>query len=119
MGREIIGECSGSGEDAQLDELERSLTLKYIQREAGEPEPGVSVEVSWEDHELGSYPVISVVWDDFTVEYPDEYIGKCIDAYERFEFPEEIYERWRKFGEIQDGISKLYEMLEDALKNRR
>jgi hypothetical protein len=40
-----------------------------------------------EDHELGSYPLISVVWDGGVADYPDEYIKKAIEAFERFEQP--------------------------------
>jgi hypothetical protein len=85
MGREFIGECPYSGEDPQVDNYETELTIKYIKKECGPPPRGVNVEVTLEDHELGSYPVISVVWDDSIVGYPDEYIGKCMEAFERFE----------------------------------
>jgi hypothetical protein len=119
MGREIIGECSPSGEDPQFDRLEEELTIEYIKRQCGEPPKGVSIRRTWQDHDLGSYPVISVVWDDYTAEYPDEYIGKCIDAFERFEFPEEIYEKWRRLGDLQKDIHNLYGELIEALKVRR
>ena len=36
------------------------------------------------------YPVISVVWDDSVTGCPDEYIGKSVEAFERFALPEEI-----------------------------
>jgi len=44
----------------------------------------LKAEVGNEGDEV-SYPVISVVWDDSITEWPDEYIGKCIEAFERFE----------------------------------
>jgi len=108
MGREFIGESSG-GQDPEADNLEMELAIKYIKQECGEPPRGVDVEVTREDHELGSYPVISVVWDDFETEYPSDYIGKCIEAFERFDTPAEIHERYRELFEIQREIQKLFE----------
>ncbi len=115
MGREFIGECPGSGEDSKFDKHETELTIKYIKQECGTPPRGVDVQVTLEGHEVGnegeevSYPVISVVWDDYTTEYPDEYIGKCIEAFERFDLPEEIHERYRVLFELQDKIQKLFD----------
>ena len=42
------------------------------------------------------YPVISVVWDDSVTGCPDEYIGKSVEAFERFALPEEIHEKGRE-----------------------
>jgi hypothetical protein len=94
MGREFIGECPGCGDDSESDDLETELAIKYIKQACGKPPSGVDVQVTWEGYEVGqegdevSYPVISVVWDDYTAYYPGEYIGKCIEAYERFELPQ-------------------------------
>jgi hypothetical protein len=106
MGREFLGEC-GWGKDPGADDLEMELAIKYIKQCCGPPPRGVDVEITSEGSEVGnyseevSYPVISVVWDDFVTEYPDEYIGKCIEAFEKFDLPEEIYqegqERMRLF----------------------
>lgn len=52
------------------------------------------------DYELGSYPETSVVWHDFVTGYPSEYIGKCIEAFERFEFPDEIHQRGQHLLDI-------------------
>jgi hypothetical protein len=52
---------------------------------------------------------ISVVWDDYTAYYPGEYIGKCIEAYERSELPEEIYQRGQHFLDIYERIQKLFD----------
>ncbi|HUJ31236.1 MAG TPA: hypothetical protein VLY23_08155 [Candidatus Acidoferrum sp.] len=91
MGHEFIGECTPSGEGPELDDYEMELAIKYIKQECGKPPRGVDVRVTWEGHEVGnegdevSYPVISVVWDDSVTECPDEYVGKCIEAFERFD----------------------------------
>ena len=76
MGREFIGECPGTGDDPESDHLETELAIKYIKQACGGPPRGVDVEVTTQDHELGSYPVISVVWDDSITDYPNEYIGQ-------------------------------------------
>jgi len=113
MACEFIGECAGSGDDSESDDLETELAIKYIKQACGKPPSGVDVQVTWEGCEVGqggdeaSYPVISVVWDDYTAEYPGEYIGKCIEAYERFELPEEIYQRGQHFFDIYDRIQNL------------
>jgi hypothetical protein len=102
MGREFIGECPPCRETAEFEAYEGNLAIKYIKQHCGTPPRGVDVEITWEGSEVGdgseqvSYPVISVVWDDGICEYPDEYIGKCIEAFEKFDLPEEIYEEGQK-----------------------
>jgi hypothetical protein len=107
MGHEFIGECSTSEENPELGDYETALTIKYIKRECGQPPRGVDVKVTSEDHELGSYPIISVVWNDYTTEYPGEYIEKCVEAFERFELPEEIHKRYRELFDLRYKIHKL------------
>ena len=115
MGSEFIGECPGLGDDPESDHLETELAIKYIKQACGEPPSGVDVEVTMQDHELGSYPVISVVWDDSVTGYPDEYIGKCIEAFERFDLPEEIH---RPYMELLDAQVKLHELIEEIRERR-
>jgi hypothetical protein len=101
MGRESIGEC-GFGEDSASTELEMELAIKYIKKACGPPPRGVDVEITSEGSEVGnegeevSYPIISIVWDDYVVEYPDVYIGKCIEAFEKFDLPDEIYQEGQR-----------------------
>jgi len=108
MGREFIGECPGWGDDPASDDLETELVIEYIKQTCGKPPRGVDVQVTLEGDEVGnegnevSYPVISVVWDDFTVEYPGEYIEKCSEAYERFNLPEEIYQQYERIQKLFD-----------------
>jgi len=109
MGREFIGECPAAGEDPEFDDYETELAIKFIKQACGEPPRGVDVQITWEDHELGSYPVISVVWDDFVTGHPGEYIGKCIEAFERFDLPDEIHQRGSHFLDIYKRIQKLFD----------
>lgn len=110
MGREFIGECLASGEDPEFDNYEMELAIKFIKRACGKPPRGVDVQISWEDHELGSYPVISVIWDDFVTGYPGEYIGKCIEAFERFDLPDEIHQRGRERARL---LREIYAQMEN------
>lgn len=102
MGREFIGECPVSDKGAEFEIYEGELAIKYIKQECGQPPEGVDVQITSEGSEVGnegeevSYPVISVVWDEGITEYPDEYIGKCIEAFEKFDLPDEIYEDGQK-----------------------
>jgi hypothetical protein len=114
MGREFIGEYPGGGDDPESDDFESELAIKYIKQVCGKPPPGVDVQVTLEDHELGSYPVISVVWDDSITDYPDEYIGNCIEAFERFELPEEIHQQYQLFFQLQDQMQELADRISEA-----
>jgi hypothetical protein len=110
MGREFIGDCFT---DPQLGTHEMELAIKFIKRECGEPPGGVDVQITREDHELGSYPVISVVWDDYEAGYPEDYIQKCIEVFERFDLPDDVHQerrgRARLLRDIQEGLQKLFD----------
>jgi hypothetical protein len=112
MGREFIGECTPSGETPELDDHEMQLAIKFIKQACGKPPRGVDVQITLEDHELGSYPVISVVWDDYITDYPGEYIGKCIEAFDRFDLPEEIHEQYRVLFDLIDLQEKIQKLLD-------
>jgi hypothetical protein len=116
MGREFIGDCSN---DPEFGDYETELIIKYLKQACGSPPRGVNIEITWEGCEIGNegdetqYPVISVVWDDFAVPCPDEYIEKCGAAFERFDLPEETHQQRRDraslFREIQTDMEKLFE----------
>jgi hypothetical protein len=89
MGREFIGDCFT---DSELGTYEMELIIKYI-KQACPPPRGVDVQVTWEGYERGNgeetqYPAISVVWDDYKTGYPQDYIQRCIEAFERFDLPD-------------------------------
>lgn len=111
MGREFIGDCS---DDPEFGEYETGLIIKYLKQACGPPPRGVNIEVTWEGCEVGNgeetqYPVISVVWDDFAVPRPDDYIEKCADAFERFDLPEEIHDRLQSLIDMQEKIQKPFD----------
>jgi hypothetical protein len=112
MGREFIGDCSG---DPEFGEYETDLIIKYLKQVCGPPPRGVDIQVTWEGCEVGDegeeaqYPVISVVWDDFAVPYPYDYIEKCGSAFEQFDLPQEIHDRIKAFIDLQERIQKLFD----------
>lgn len=114
MGREFIGECPGWGDDPESDDLEAELAIKYIKQACGKPPRGTDVQVTMEDHELGSYPVISVVWDDSIIEYPGRYIGKCMEAFEHFDLPEDVYERYQVLFDLQEKLQEFTQGIRDS-----
>jgi hypothetical protein len=106
MGREFIGDCFT---DPELGTYEMELAIKLIKQECGEPPSGVDVQICREDHELGSYPVIAVVWDDYETGYPEDYIQKCIEVFERFDLPEEIHQERRERASL---LREMYAEME-------
>jgi hypothetical protein len=108
MGREFIGECPVSDKGPEFETYEGELAIKYIKRECGPPPCGVDIQITFEGYEVGnegdqvSYPVISVVWDDSVIEYPGDYIGKCIEAFEHFDLPEEIHHQGKQIQKLFD-----------------
>ncbi|MGA7060758.1 MAG: hypothetical protein WBY66_01140 [Candidatus Acidiferrales bacterium] len=100
MGREFIGECPIYGEDPELESYESELAVRFIKRESGKPPRSVDVQLGYEDSEYGGIPAIVVIWDDYETGYPQDYIQKCIDAFERFELPEEIHQQGRERADL-------------------
>jgi hypothetical protein len=113
MGREVVGECSTFGEKPELNSYEMELEIKFIKQECGEPPLGVDVQIGYEDSEYGSIPLIVVIWDEYETGYPENYIQKCIEAFERFDLPQEIHQSWRErmglLREIYTDMEKLFD----------
>jgi hypothetical protein len=45
----------------------------------------MELEVQWQEHELGEYPMIVLIWEDAMGGAPWEYIEKCKDALTEYE----------------------------------
>lgn len=125
MGREFIGECPVSDKGPKFETYEEELAIKYIKQSCGQPPRGVDVEITLEGSEVGnegdqvSYPIVSVVWDDYITEYPGEYIGKCMEAFERFDLPEEIHERYMLLSDLQNKFQELLDHIAIAKASTR
>jgi hypothetical protein len=111
MGGETIGECLTQADDPALADYEMEMAVKFIKQEAGTASRGTEVQIGYEDSEYGGYPVIVVIWDDYESGYPMTYIDRCMDAFTRFELPEEIYrercERAELLREVHDVINRF------------
>lgn len=113
MGRELIGDCFTTSDDASLEDYERELVVKFIKQECGPAPRGAEVQIGYEDSDYGSYPVVVVIWDDYETGCPELYIEKCIEAFDRFELPEEIHQDRREqsslFKELNELPNKLFD----------
>jgi hypothetical protein len=89
------------------------LAVKFVKLECEKPPRGVDVQIGYEDSEYGSIPAIVVIWDDYEAGYPEDYIQKCVEAFERFELPEEIHQQWRERASLLRDLHALTEKLFD------
>jgi hypothetical protein len=42
------------------------MAITHIERTCGDPPPELELEIIWQEHELGDYPVIALTWQDAT-----------------------------------------------------
>ncbi len=56
------------------------LIIRHLKKICGEPPPEIEVEIVWQDHELGQYPVIGLVWEAPMRGVPWNYISRCAAA---------------------------------------
>ena len=45
----------------------------------------MELEIQWQEHDLGEYPVIVLTWEDAMRGAPWEYIANCEDALTEYE----------------------------------
>jgi hypothetical protein len=91
---EIIGEFGTPGAERECIVAECELAIKHLVKVCGEPPPEMELEIQWQDHELGSYPVIALVWDDDTRGAPSNYLSRCEAALAAFENGGELPPGW-------------------------
>lgn len=77
---EIIGEVGTAGAPREWISAQAELAIKHLKKVCGEPPPEMELELQWQEHELGSYPLIVLTWEDGMRGAPAEYIEKCEDA---------------------------------------
>jgi hypothetical protein len=83
---EIIGEPDTSpGASRKQIAAQADRAIKHIVKTCGPPPREMELELQWEEHELGSYPVIALVWEDPMRGAPWEYITECENALFDFE----------------------------------
>ena len=82
---EIIGEFGTPGAELEWLEAEGKLAIQHLKKICGDPPPEMDLEIVWQGHELGNYPVIGLVWEDPMRETPLNYIARCEAALTAYE----------------------------------
>jgi hypothetical protein len=91
---EIIGEVGTPGAETKWIAAQGKLAIQHLKQVCGDPPPEMDLEVVWQDHELGSYPVIALVWDDDTRGAPSNYLSRCEAALTAYENGGELPPGW-------------------------
>ena len=82
---EIIGEFGTPSANREWLSAQATLAIRHIVRQCGPPPPEMELEVQWQDHEVGSYPLIVLTWEDGMRGAPWEYITSCEEALDDYE----------------------------------
>ena len=82
---EIIGEAGTPGASREWIDAECQLAIKHLIKVCGEPPPEMELEVQWQEHELGGYPTIVLIWEDAMRGAPWDYIQGCEEALAEYE----------------------------------
>jgi hypothetical protein len=77
---EMIGEFGTRGADSEWLEAEGKLAIRHVLEICGDPPPEMELEIVWQEHELGNYPTIGLVWDDPMRGAPSKYLSRCEEA---------------------------------------
>ena len=82
---QIIGEFGTPGASREWISAQATLAIRFIIEKCGAPPAEMELEVQWQKHELGSYPLIVLAWEDGMRGAPWSYISRCevaLTAYE-------------------------------------
>jgi len=82
---EFIGEAGTPGAEREWIHAECQLAIRHLKKVCGEPPPEIELEVQWQEHGLGEYPMIVLIWEDGMRGAPWEYIEKCEEALTKYE----------------------------------
>jgi hypothetical protein len=85
MPSEIIGEFGTPSASREWLSAQATLAVCHIVKICGPPPPEMELEVQWQEHELGSYPVIVLTWEDAMRGAPGEYIDHCEEVLTAYE----------------------------------
>jgi hypothetical protein len=83
---EIIGEFGTAGADREWLRAQGELAIQHLNQVCGEPPPEMELEIVWQEHDLGNYPVIGLVWEDSMRGTPRDYVARCQTALDAYEF---------------------------------
>jgi hypothetical protein len=105
---EIIGEFGTPRAHRKSVSAQATLAIRHIIETCGPPPPGMELDVQWQEHELGSYPLIVLTWDDAMMRgAPGKYLEKCQAALFEFENGEaspnsDLFELLRDLNELNE-----------------
>jgi hypothetical protein len=106
---EIIGEVGTPGADREWISAQGKLAIRYIKEICGEPPPNMRLAVEWQEHELGYYPVIALVWEDGMIGVPENYLSRCEAALTAYENGGELPTGWSMPGQEDDDLNKPFD----------
>ncbi len=95
MPLEIIGEFGTPGTSLEWLDAQATLAIRHIKKLCGDPPPEMELELVWQEHELGNYPVIGLVWKDHMRGAPWNYISRCEAALAAYENGGELPPGWK------------------------
>lgn len=83
---ESIGECDGSTASDSQEWIDfcHETAIAYLRVMLGDPPPGCSLEVKWNDHDLGAYPTIGLWWEAPADDAPWDYINRAETLLDQF-----------------------------------
>jgi len=91
---EIIGEFGTPGASREWLSAQATLAIRHIIKTCGPPPPEMELEVQWQEHELGSYPLIVLTWEDAMRGAPGNYLARCEVALVAYENGGELPPGW-------------------------
>jgi hypothetical protein len=109
---ETIGEFGTPAASREWISAQATLAIRHIIKVCGEPPPEMELEVQWQDHELGSYPLIALAWEDGMRGAPWNYLARCEAALAAFENGGELPPGWTMppvRSDDDDGLDETFE----------
>jgi hypothetical protein len=100
---EIIGEVGTPGANPEWIPAQATLAIRHIVRVCGPPPPEMELEVRWQEHELGSYPTIVLLWEDAMRGTPWNDLERCQVALTAYENGGELPPGWSNAARLFGG----------------
>lgn len=85
MPSEHIGEVGTAGAEREWIVAQATIAIRRIIEICGPPPIEMELEIQWQEHDLGEYPVIVLSWEDGMRAAPWKYINRCADVLDELE----------------------------------
>jgi len=92
---ELISEFGTPGASYEWLDAQAKLAIRHIKKVCGDPPREMELEIVWQEHDLGNYPIISLVWEDAMRGAPWNYISRCEAALAAYENGGELPPGWK------------------------